>query len=75
MVRLSIVGWREGLLKVSMTKLLQEHLGIGLREAKQATDAVLEGRIICYELEESQAEALAKALDNVGAIIEISDRD
>jgi ribosomal protein L7/L12 len=56
-----------------MTKLLQEHLGVSLQEAKRATDDVLGGRPIAYNLEESQAKALAKALESVGAVIEIRD--
>jgi len=41
MPKLNIVGWREGLLKISMTHLLQEYLSLTLTDAKATVDALL----------------------------------
>jgi ribosomal protein L7/L12 len=43
---LTILGWREGFLKISFIKLLQRDAGFGLAEAKQATDEVLDDKAI-----------------------------
>jgi ribosomal protein L7/L12 len=74
MPRLNITGWRVGLKKISMTHALQEHLGLGLKDAKGAVDKVANGEAVSFVLEEpDKAEALAKALEAVGAIVELSD--
>ena len=77
MPKLRIIGWREGLLKISMTRVLREQLLLGLREAKECVDNVLDGRVVSFSLDDlAEAEALAKALEEVGAIVEVeSDQD
>ena len=72
MPKLNIIGWRKGLLKISMTHVLREHLPLGLREAKDCVDNVLDGQVVSFSLDDlAQAEALAKSLEAVGAIVEI----
>jgi ribosomal protein L7/L12 len=77
MQKLNIVGWREGLLKISMSHVLQEHLSLGLKDAKQCVDDVLAGKVVSFTLEDSaSSEPWAEALAGVGAIVEIeSDQD
>jgi ribosomal protein L7/L12 len=77
MLKLNIVGWREGLQKISMNHVLQEHLSLGLKDAKDCVDNVLAGKDVSFTLENStRANLLVKALEDVGAIVEIeSDQD
>ncbi|MGI8566868.1 MAG: ribosomal protein L7/L12 [Pyrinomonadaceae bacterium] len=72
MLKLNIIGWRKGLLKISMTHVLREHLPLGMREAKDCVDNILDGQVVSFSLNDfAKAEALAKALEDVGAIVEI----
>ncbi len=43
---LAIEGWHDGFRKISFTKLLQREAGLGLADAKRATDEVLGNRPI-----------------------------
>jgi ribosomal protein L7/L12 len=71
MLKLNIVGWR-GLLKISMNHVLQEHLSLGLKDAKDCVDDVLAGKVVSFSLENSaRADLLVKALEDVGAVVEI----
>jgi ribosomal protein L7/L12 len=72
MALLRIIGWKEGLKKVSMTKLLQERLGLSLSHAKKITDDVLDGKTIFLNIEdEKTAESLAENLFKIDAIVKI----
>lgn len=72
MAVLKIVGWRAGLQKIPMTKLLREKLGINLAHAKGITDDVLKGKRIFINLDEREkAESLADELFEIGAIVKI----
>jgi ribosomal protein L7/L12 len=72
MLKLNIVGWREGLLKISMTHVLQGYLSLSLKDAKDCVDDVLVGKVVSFTLENSaRADLLVKALTDVGAIVEI----
>ncbi|MCA1592271.1 MAG: ribosomal protein L7/L12 [Acidobacteria bacterium] len=72
MPKLNIIGWRVGLQKISMNHILRERLQLGLKDAKGYVDDVLAGKLVSFALEDSAtAETLAKALEDVGAIVEI----
>jgi ribosomal protein L7/L12 len=72
MPKLNILGWRRGLLKISMTHVLREHLPLGLRDAKDCVDNVLDGKVVSFSLDDlAKGGDLAKALEDVGAIVEI----
>ena len=72
MPKLSIIGWNDGLQKVSMTKILRSKSGLGLKESKAVTDAVLDGEVIDLEIEDSEiAKELAAELTKIGAIVKI----
>ena len=67
MPRVHVTGWRYGMQKVSTTRVLREHLGLGLAEAKGITDAILDGKELWLDVESSAAaEALAAALQALG---------
>jgi ribosomal protein L7/L12 len=62
---LTIEGWHDGFKKISFTKLLQREAGLGLAEAKHATDEVLESRPIRVRVPTDRREGFideAKAL-------------
>ena len=72
MRNLKIVGWREGMLKISMNHVLQEHFSLGLKDAKGCVDDVLAGKVVSFRLENSaRTDLLVKALEDVGAIVEV----
>lgn len=60
-------SWREGLQKVSLTKLQYEKLGISLVDSKTNTDLLLENQIIILEIEdESVAQYFLEEADKLG---------
>lgn len=72
MPKVSITGWRGGLLKTSLIQVLREHLQLGVREAEECAERVLDGRVMPFSVENLDgAQALAKALEEVGAIAEV----
>jgi ribosomal protein L7/L12 len=76
MPKLNIVGWREGLLKISMVHLLQERLSLSLTDAKAAVDAIGAGETVSFTLDNSiDAVALRDDLERIGAIVELETED
>jgi ribosomal protein L7/L12 len=60
--------------KVSMTTTIREALGVGLAEAKQYTNQVVDGEVVVLDLPDREAAlALADALHELGADVEIVD--
>jgi ribosomal protein L7/L12 len=51
MKKIIMKGWREGMEKVSLSKLQIELLGKSLKEAKNNVDMLLEGEIITIDVE------------------------
>ena len=75
MVQVRITGWRPGLNKVGLTKALQSELGWGLAAAKNATDDVLAGKPVSFEVaDDGTAERLAATLSNLGAQVGVAPR-
>lgn len=74
MTTIRITGWRPGLRKVSLTRLLQQYAGFSLIEAKGGVDAVLEGSslTIVFLTREIAEEFMQKATE-MGAIVEIEE--
>ena len=71
MAGVTITGWRSGLQKITMTKLIREYTGLSLRDSKACTDGVLAGEIIVLTLEtQERAEQLAARLQSIGAVAE-----
>jgi hypothetical protein len=50
MVKVLLESWREGLEKVSLTKLQMEKLGMSLKESKSNVDSLLENDQIILEI-------------------------
>jgi hypothetical protein len=70
----AITGWNAGLQKVSLTTLIQTHVGMTLTAAKQCTDNVLEGRPVLLRVASSEdAAAFCAALLAIGARAEVRD--
>ena len=67
-----LVGWRAGLKKVSLNKLIQQRTGAGLRAAKDCVDDVLEDRIVVLTFESNDdARSFAEAAETLGAICQV----
>jgi hypothetical protein len=76
MPKLNIVGWREGLLKISMVHILQEHLSLSLTAAKATVDAVAAGKTASFTLDNlHDATVLRDELQRIGAIVELENDD
>lgn len=72
MPRVLLTGSRRGLLKISLTKLIQGRTGVSLSVAKAQTDSLLEGQIVILELQTSdKARAFVAAARELGAIAEV----
>jgi hypothetical protein len=68
--RIKIIGWREGLLKIEMTKTIRRHTDLDLSEAKAITDAVLNGRAATVEVaDEATSLLLREELSTLGAVV------
>ena len=64
----TISGWRVGLRKVSMNRLLREDAKLGVREAKDLVDDVLDGKVRRVPMPDwSSAQELAAKLEELGA--------
>lgn len=53
MKKLYFIGWKEGFNKVAFTKLLVEQSPLGLKNAKEITDRILEGQEAFILLEDT----------------------
>jgi ribosomal protein L7/L12 len=72
MPKVRIVGWRAGLQKIPMNSVLREHLPLGLKDAKRYVDDTLNGKTSTFTFADAEsADALAKALDELGAMVEV----
>ena len=65
-------GPKPGLQKVALTKLLREHAGLSLAEAKACTDRYLAGERIVLEMPTAvAAQALAHDAATIGASVDV----
>jgi hypothetical protein len=70
-----ISGWREGIKKISCTRLVQERLGIGLAAAKAYTDQVLDGERVTVAVDPLDAAIqLADDLNALGMVARVLDQ-
>lgn len=51
MAKVILESWREGLEKISLTKLQMDKLGMSLKESKSNVDALLEDERIILEID------------------------
>jgi ribosomal protein L7/L12 len=73
MVQVRITGWRPGLNTVALTKTLQSELGWGLAAAKHATDDVLAGKPVSFDLADADAaHRIAATLSDLGAQVTVA---
>ena len=62
-------GWRKGMDKVAVTKLLRNH-GVPLAEAHEATEGVLRGEAVSVHLGHgSDATIVTRELDHLGVVV------
>jgi ribosomal protein L7/L12 len=73
MCQIRITGYRPGLQKIGMTKAIRQHTGLGLKAAKDCTDALLAGQVVTVEVASPGiATTLIRELDELGASAEIA---
>lgn len=67
MYKVVMLGWREGLQKVSLSKLQMELLNKGLKEAKNNVDSLLEGNEVVIKIEnENLAKEFSDKANSLG---------
>ena len=67
-----ITGWRTGLKKIFLTKLIRLYTGYGLAKGKHCVDEVLEGKkVVLAELSGQQVREFMVQAHEVGAICEV----
>ena len=69
MITVTVTGWRQGLLKISLTQLIREYSGRGLATAKHEVDALLEGTPFSIQFDDPTIAAeFARKAEELGAI-------
>ena len=69
-----IKGWKPGLNKVALTKVIRAYTGLGLAEGKSCADRILENRSVLFEnLTAETAERFLNDIQEVGTVGEITD--
>lgn len=69
-------GWSEGVQKVSATKAIRRHVGLGLAEAKGVVDACLDGREMAFTFDsEKLAREFPRDMYVLGFLSEVTKRD
>ncbi|MGN7812048.1 hypothetical protein [Flavobacterium sp. 22076] len=67
MAKVILESWREGLEKISLTKLQMDKLGMSLKESKSNVDALLEDDRIILEIDdENLAIEFFKEAEKIG---------
>jgi hypothetical protein len=62
-------GWREGMNKVAVTRLLRSH-GVPLSEAYDATNTILDGQAASVQLREgTDVKVVCQGLNNLGVVV------
>jgi len=73
-MKVVLESWREGLQKVSLTKLQHEKLGISLLDSKTNTDLLLDAQIIILKIENIElAQEFLKEVERIGVNCKILD--
>jgi ribosomal protein L7/L12 len=71
-MRVRIVGWKEGLQKISLNRLLREYnTDFSLSSAKKAVDDILDDKVVEFNLSDDFAKDFAIKASEIGAIVEI----
>lgn len=71
-MRVKIVGWRAGLQKISLNRLLREYSStFSLASAKQAVDDILDNKIVEFDLSDQRAREFAEKATEIGATVEL----
>jgi hypothetical protein len=66
MKRVMVCGWKVGLRKIDLTKLLRETMGYSLAEGKAVTDAIVYNQPVTLDVRDEQMEALISGLTRLG---------
>ncbi len=67
-----MIGWQEGMQKVSLTRLQVELLGLPLKDSKENVDRLLEGTEVVIETNSSAAGEFVKKAKKMGVLCKIT---
>jgi ribosomal protein L7/L12 len=74
MKTLQISGWKPGLDKIALTKIIRIYTGLGLAEAKRRTDDILENKPVVFRgLKSSDGDAFLADVRSIGAVADVSE--
>jgi hypothetical protein len=74
MASVRITGFRTGLSKIALTKMIRLHSTMDLAAAKLCTDTLLEGKSVAISVaSEGEAKRLADELLKLGTMVEVRD--
>jgi hypothetical protein len=69
MIKVTVTGWNHGLNKVQLNRLLRQHTGCELAEAKRAVDQLLAGEVLTYQFPDPEsASVFCRSASAIGAI-------
>lgn len=73
MTEIKMISWKEGMQKVSLTKLQTEVLYLTLKEAKNNVDSLLDGQEVCITAPSlEQALSFIEKAEKIGAICKVN---
>ncbi len=74
-MKVKLIGWKEGMQKISLTKLQTEYFKMSLKEAKTNVDNLLDGEEIEIDVKQKEIaqEFIQKARD-IGVLCNIEDK-
>jgi hypothetical protein len=76
MAKVTLKGWRPGLEKITLTKMLQENGHLSLTSAKECVDRLLAGEEVTLDLPTShEAAQLGEAITALGVDCEVYTAD
>lgn len=71
-MKVKLMGWKEGMQKISLTKLQTKYFNISLKQAKSNVDGLLDGKNIEIDVESIEdARIFIKEARKIGVICHI----
>ncbi|MGJ7610357.1 MULTISPECIES: hypothetical protein [unclassified Variovorax] len=71
MKSVKLTGWKVGLKKISLAKVIQDALGGSIFDAKKIVEKVLQGEIISLEIPNEVFEDFIKYAQQAGVVLEV----
>ncbi len=65
-------GWVKGMQKIPFIKLLNEEVGLSLKESKKIKDAIVDDKTMMIEVDDSVAEDIINKSTELGVVCKIT---